>query len=894
MSGDGDFARIQRSELIIGPEDFEFEKDTGVITIEEGSELYDVLEGYFLYISCTEGEEVESEPGDYYVTLVLEAKVEKYRSVTDLRDLTEEQVNKIATAQAVEAAILEYNYQFNLATQTQMGYHEIIYTATVTAISTIIIMAATYGAGSLLNSLGITTSTTSGKLLVEGGTKTVGPGVERMLLHILKRADSITLSSIAVSVLSEMGQEILLDPWIESTVSGLVRRAGGDAYMQMILSSLAESGRETLTGQSSSDQNQQDQKDALMSILETNTHGLRPTVQQVVESYNEYRDLVKSQNEMNLENSRKLSGASRTISFLSKAIGFTTSMFLGPVAALTYTTLTAYGLTEGISLKNVFKKVFNPIKIAISNSKVADYVRNNKMKVLGLIGMGVLGAIMTGIQVLLPALSGLSSFGSIGAGFGGFTIGMVDIKQKKSPNNDLDVETKELIDWYDNLPIDQRYQYNKKLPFEDEVINMDPTQFKTSYKGPYSQYFRYIKDRHNRYMGVKTVGKLLRIMKNMDYKGIVYKITQVYDDHGNRLKSGGIFITYGKIHQRGPIRIGSAQILQDRLKQYQYKSKSKPGNTFERTLGTHPMGIKAFRIEILAVCKTQKELLATEAFWTLYSNRISFGRGFDLSENDFFNPIIGGFVKGFQAYNIPRWELIKLVMQNKEKKEIQQYYTNKYSTTSQINLETINLRFDQHFGTHNLQDIRLRILKPLLEKCFKRGFDAYDALTYLKGSGIEWYSGPVNLRKQLSALVDDAVEIFGDQRSGIRSNRWDAIRTLLFTEPYVEFLRNQGVVDTPPSPLAGRNIGGNTYIDNDFSIIEYLLSKDIPPTEIAIQIGICQADDPKPVKSQARKMVYSYLTFKYENAFKEAGMSYNIENLRKFLKSHFIGDDLYW
>ncbi len=56
-----------------------------------------------------------------------------------------------------------------------------------------------------------------------------------------------------------------------------------------------------------------------------------------------------------------------------------------------------------------------------------------------------------------------------------------------------------------------------------------------------------------------------------------------------------------------------------------------------------------------------------------------------------------------------------------------------------------------------------------------------------------------------------------------------------------------------------------------------------------------QADIKKRiVKNQARKMVYSYLKFKYENAFEEAGMSYNIENLRKFLKSHFIGDDLYW
>jgi hypothetical protein len=153
--------------------------------------------------------------------------------------------------------------------------------------------------------------------------------------------------------------------------------------------------------------------------------------------FNQFKAEAKMQQQLRREQLGVLGKASKALSFVSKAIGFATAMFLGPVAALTYTTVGTYCLTEEISLKGVFKKIFNPVIIAISNSKVADYVRNNKMKVLSLVGMGVLGATMMGLQVLLPALSGLGTFGSLGLGFGGLTIGMVDIKQRKSTKNDI-------------------------------------------------------------------------------------------------------------------------------------------------------------------------------------------------------------------------------------------------------------------------------------------------------------------------------------------------------------------------------------------------------------------------------------------------------------------------
>lgn len=67
-------------------------------------------------------------------------------------------------------------------------------------------------------------------------------------------------------------------------------------------------------------------------------------------------------------------------------------MLLGPVAALTYTTLATYCFTEEISLKKVFKKAFNPIIVA--SRKVGSAIRNNKFQILGALGIGVVGAMI--------------------------------------------------------------------------------------------------------------------------------------------------------------------------------------------------------------------------------------------------------------------------------------------------------------------------------------------------------------------------------------------------------------------------------------------------------------------------------------------------------------------
>ena len=398
------------------PDQYEVDLSAGTITIDSDS-VIPLLDSY-----SAKAREIDD---DRYLDhssqpkILFKINVEKYRSVSDLRGLTSEQVNKIATAQAIEAAILEYNYQFNLATQTQMGFHEIVYTAVVTAISTALSITFTAGMGSIVNSF-----------VGKEGIKQLSSNMLKKLFTILSEsAKSFSIAGVIGAVVKEMGQELVIDPWIESTVSGLVRRAGGDAIMQMVLSSIAESGREAISGPLSSlfSGSQQAQQQSLSERLDSKyvSKGLKPTMQQFLTEISEYKADIASQQEQNAEQMASLRGANKVLSFIFLATGFAGSFLLGPVGPLMFTTLTTYLSTSGDSMKAVFKKVFNPIIDAISESKVADYMRNNKKKVLLALGIGMVSLGWMALQTSLPSLNELGPLGSIGLGFGGLTIGMV-------------------------------------------------------------------------------------------------------------------------------------------------------------------------------------------------------------------------------------------------------------------------------------------------------------------------------------------------------------------------------------------------------------------------------------------------------------------------------------
>jgi hypothetical protein len=211
---------------------------TGVVTLKDN--LYSYL------ISTAKAlETAHSEDPDYEVFYVLEIDFEQYRSMDDLRGMTREQVDHIATMQAVEQSILEYTYQFIHAQRTQQGLSEMCYTTVVTVISTIAATIITLGAGALLKKvIPATFTTASGKVVTvtgEAASKSL-----QQLTKFISRSQSAL--AILFSFVQEPLQEIFIDPVIETIVTNIIAQVGGDIFAQIFWSSMAEAGRETLTG----------------------------------------------------------------------------------------------------------------------------------------------------------------------------------------------------------------------------------------------------------------------------------------------------------------------------------------------------------------------------------------------------------------------------------------------------------------------------------------------------------------------------------------------------------------------------------------------------------------------------------------------------------------------
>ncbi|GAG52743.1 unnamed protein product, partial [marine sediment metagenome] len=148
-----------------------------------------------------------------------------------------------------------------------------------------------------------------------------------------------------------------------------------------------------------------------------------------------------------------------------------------------------------------------------------------------------------------------------------------------------------------------------------KVEYMNPQEFKHSYKGPYSKYFRRVREKHNRYLGVKNFGKLLKLFKTMNYHGLIYKITQITGQNGKKINNGPVLYYDGQIISRGFHRIGRAISIEHRLQNY-FRNAGDPNwnYPFQNTLNKYKnLGTisKSFKIKILAICKTEREYKAT-------------------------------------------------------------------------------------------------------------------------------------------------------------------------------------------------------------------------------------------------------------------------------------------
>ncbi len=169
-------------------DDYAFDENSGQIIFD--SSIIEKFKG-----KIDEKEDVNS---NYQYCIVLEIFVEKFRSINDTKDLTTEEMKQIASMQAIQVAVLEYYYQFQLAVQSQSKINEIAYTVALTAATTAILCPQ--------------------------------------------------------QILSETLEELFLDPLIEASVSGITREIGkamgieDTTYAEIVFSTMAETGRETAMG----------------------------------------------------------------------------------------------------------------------------------------------------------------------------------------------------------------------------------------------------------------------------------------------------------------------------------------------------------------------------------------------------------------------------------------------------------------------------------------------------------------------------------------------------------------------------------------------------------------------------------------------------------------------
>ena len=380
-----------------------------------------------------------------------------------------------------------------------------------------------------------------------------------------------------------------------------------------------------------------------------------------------------------------LRGANKVLSFVSLATGFAASFLLEPFGALAYTTLATYCLTEDISLKNMFKKAFNPVIVAISNSKVTDYVRNNKKQVLLALGIGVTSLGWMVLQTLLPALSGLTSFGSLGLGFGGIAIGMVNTnpnlnKDENDYDFDIDFEVKELIKnlagveastlsitdkeaikrYYIDESVDSINTFSTEKISRNDLKSRAETLIKEAtsiekmsyfefhefygsyFDNQYSEQFKTLDFSNS--LGVKSSG----VDVSKRYPNSQDKLLQKYHELSRKATKPEElpFIIYALVNTERPqdsVRTGyTVRLPSVRKSDYGAESKNPDLQYNPLYREIQSQGIDTFKMIILDVQIGKENAKASENFFTFYFNRDMKAKdGFDLSKNRRYNRIVG-------------------------------------------------------------------------------------------------------------------------------------------------------------------------------------------------------------------------------------------------------------
>jgi len=220
---------------------YSYNKTTGILTLSDGS--YYALQ-YVIDLHKRNNQDIE----DFDAYYILEIKVEKYRSASNLNGMTQEAINNIATMQAIEQNILEYTYQYKQAQNTQKGLSEMFYTVFITTISTLITVGITLGISHFIKPPSVAVDFAGLKYydsLIAGANSAATNTIMEVLGGAVSQSTKLALIT---SPIKESIQEIFVDPYIDTIVSNIVASVGGDVALQVLFSSLVEGGREGISG----------------------------------------------------------------------------------------------------------------------------------------------------------------------------------------------------------------------------------------------------------------------------------------------------------------------------------------------------------------------------------------------------------------------------------------------------------------------------------------------------------------------------------------------------------------------------------------------------------------------------------------------------------------------
>ena len=400
----------------------------------------------------------------------------------------------------------------------------------------------------------------------------------------------------------------------------------------------------------------------------------------------------------------------------------------------------------------------------------------------------------------------------------------------------------------------------------------------------------------------------------MNVYGIVYKISLIRDVQSNKFKTGPfIFYSNNKKVQEGLIRIGRAIDLRRRVVTYRYEANNNLKNLhFENAFLKY--GPRAFKIELLTVCKSAIEYKASEYFWTLFYNKKADQIGFDLSINKDFNPMIGSRGDKFKKYNVPKWKLTSNILGGFERAELNILWEN-------VPLGTLKSRIKSYFNTSNLYKIRLDLATPYIDKCLRRGYTKDEALDYLLQNGFYMFSdkefqariksfsskikrsSPDRLfQRMIKDLQNRYYHIPVRKVTGRSTSYYEQLRFNLFIIPYCNYLKSIDVQEKLQKPsinydhelhrFRALNLEDIKDSLNEFSIIEHLVKLNATNIQIVYALNLCNPDDDVRVRENARGKIDTYFERYKRRIARISGVQIkdiSTNDVRNFIKSYNYG-----